>query len=160
MHMQGSWPATIGCSTGIWPSAIGCSSGVWTTPANLGLLLATVLGYPVLVWVGTDPKAPVRIRNCQVIRPALSWEVCYPDRTETRGFFAGLNPDRGFIVRFRQLSLQLAIWVLIVSRYDQYADCAVLAALSPPDVRFAIGPIFIESLWNNITFRAKFPGFR
>jgi len=45
------------------------------------LVLATVPGYPASVRVGTDPKAPVRVRNHQVTRPALSWRVCYPDRT-------------------------------------------------------------------------------
>ena len=45
-----------------------------------------------------------------------------------------------------QVWLQLSIWVLIVSWHDQYVDCAVSAALSPPAVRFAIRPVFVESL--------------
>jgi len=49
------------------------------SPAEV--VLATVPGYPALVRVGTDPKAPFRVRNRQVTRPALSWRVCYPDRT-------------------------------------------------------------------------------
>jgi hypothetical protein len=57
-----------------------------------------------------------------------------------------LEPDRSSILRFLQLWLKLSVWVLIVSGHDQYADCAVLAPLSPPTVRFAIGPIFGESL--------------
>jgi len=44
-----------------------------------------------------------------------------------------------------QPCLQSSIWVLIVSWHNQYLDCAVLAALSPPDLRCVIGPIFVES---------------
>jgi len=53
------------------------------------------------------------------------------------------------LVPFLHLSLKLSIWVLIVSWHDQYVDCAFLAALSLPAVRFAIGPIFVELLQNN-----------
>jgi len=79
------------------------------------LALATVPGYLASVRVGTNPKAPDRVRNRQVTRPALSWRGCYPDRTETCSFLAGLNPDCGSILRFLQLCLQLSISVLIVS---------------------------------------------
>jgi len=41
--------------------------------------------------------------------------------------------------------LQLSIWVLIVSQHDQYVDCAVLVALSPPAFRFALWEAFVES---------------
>jgi len=53
------------------------------------------------------------------------------------------------LVPFLHLSLKLSIWVLIVSWHDQYVDCAFLAALSLPAVKFGIGPIFVELLQNN-----------
>jgi len=74
------------------------------------------------------------------------------------------NPDRRHLGRFppqnpafasRDVSLQLSIWVQIVSWYNVYADCAVLAALSPTAFRFAIRPIFVESLSKTREFRSK-----
>jgi hypothetical protein len=61
----------------------------------LGVVLATDPGYPASVRVGPGTESPVRVRNHQGIRPALSWRGCYPDRTENRGFLAGLEPDCG-----------------------------------------------------------------
>jgi hypothetical protein len=55
-----------------------------------------------------------------------------------------------------QVWLQLSIWVLIVSWHEQYVDCAVLAGLSPPDVRFAIRLVFVESLSKTRQLRAKY----
>jgi len=72
----------------------------------------------------------------------------HPGRTLTHGFLGCLKPDCGSIRWFLQLWLQISIWVLIVSWHDQFVDSAVLAALPPPAFRFAIGPIFIESLGN------------
>jgi len=70
-------------------------------------------------------------------------------------FYHMKNPDHWHLGRFPpqnpafaspDVSLQSSIWVLIVSWHDVYADCAVLASLSPPAFRFAIWPIFVESL--------------
>ena len=70
-------------------------------------------------------------------------------------FYHMKNPDRWrlgwfspYISAFASpdISLELSIWVLIVSWHDKYVDCAVLAALSPPAFRFVIRPIFVESL--------------
>jgi len=58
------------------------------------LVLAMVAGYPAAVLVGTDPEAPAWVRNCQATRTGSLAPGCYPDRTETRGFLAGLEPDR------------------------------------------------------------------
>jgi hypothetical protein len=55
---------------------------------------------------------------------------------------------------FLHLCLQLCIWVLSVSWQDQYVDCSVLPALSPPTFRFAIRLIFVVWLWK----RAHFTG--
>jgi len=75
------------------------------------------------------------------------------------------NPDHLQMGRFyhqkpsissSQFWLQLSIWVLIVSWHDQYVDCAVLAALSPPPPRIAIGPIFVGSLSKTRQFRVKY----
>ena len=48
-----------------------------------------------------------------------------------------------------ELSLQLSIWVVIVSQYDIYVQDAVVDALSRPIVQFAIRSLFVEWLWNN-----------
>jgi hypothetical protein len=53
----------------------------YNTFPSIQLVLATVPGYPDSVRVGTDPKAPVQVRNSQVPRPAMSWRVCYPGQT-------------------------------------------------------------------------------
>jgi len=58
-----------------------------------------------------------------------------------------------------QLRLQLSIWVLIVSWCDQYVDCAVEAALSRPDMRYVIRPIYVASLSKTRQFRSKLPFF-
>jgi len=55
---------------------------------------------------------------------------------------------------------QLSIWVLIVLWHDQYASCGVLCADWHPAFRFAIRPIFIESLWNKTQCEVKITGFR
>jgi hypothetical protein len=39
------------------------------------LVLAMVPGYPASDWVGTEPKAPVRVRNRQATRPGDSWQA-------------------------------------------------------------------------------------
>jgi hypothetical protein len=51
--------------------------------------------------------------------------------------------------------LQLSIWVLIISQHDQYVDCAVLVARSPPALRFAIWWLFVESQSNTSELRMK-----
>ena len=56
----------------------------------------------------------------------------------------------------KQFQFQFSIWVLIISQHDQWVDCAVLATLSPPTLRFAIGPIFVESLSKSHEFRFLF----
>ena len=42
---------------------------------SVQLVLATVLGYPASVRVGTEPKAPVRLRHRQATQPADSWRA-------------------------------------------------------------------------------------
>jgi len=54
-------------------------------------VLAKVPGYPAAVWVGTNPEAPVRVRNRQATPTGWLAPGCYPDRTLTRGFSAGLD---------------------------------------------------------------------
>ena len=55
--------------------------------------------------------------------------------------------------------LQLSIWVLIIRWHDQYAHCAVQAALQPPATRFAIGPIFVELLSKSLEFLRQYGVF-
>ena len=124
------------------------------------IVLAAVPGFPALVRVGTGTETPVRGTNRQGTGTAQSWGVGYPDRTETSGFLAGLYPDCGSILRFLQLSLQLSIWVLIVSWHDQYVHCAGLVAVSHPAFGCAIRLIFVGWLWNQSTFYAKLAGFQ
>jgi hypothetical protein len=56
------------------------------------------------------------------------------------------------------LWLQLSFCVLIKSSHDQYVDCPVLAALSPPAFKIVMRPIFVELLRNTAKFDAKFAG--
>ena len=62
-------------------------------------------------------------------------------------------------IRTSQLWLQLSIWVLIILWGDQYIDCAVLQAHSPPAFRYAIRPIFMESRSKTCEFRSEFALF-
>jgi len=68
--------------------------------------------------------------------------------------FTTRNPEPLQLGRFYQQKpgiatsqpwLQLSIWVLIVLWHDQYIDCAVLWAVSPPAFRYVIWPTFLES---------------
>ena len=79
-------------------------------------------------------------------------------------FYHIYSPDRWYLGRFPpqdpasaspDVSLQLSIWVLIVSWHDVYADCSVFAGLSSPAFWFAIRPIFVESLSKTRAFRWK-----
>jgi hypothetical protein len=54
------------------------------------------------------------------------------------------------------VSLQLSIWVLIVSWHDQYVNCAVSRPLPPPAFRFVIWTIFLESRLKTCEFCVKF----
>jgi len=58
-----------------------------------GLVLAKVPGYPAAAWVGMNPEAPVRVRNCQATQSGWTVQGCYPAETETRSFSTGLEPD-------------------------------------------------------------------
>ena len=74
---------------------------------SLQVVLATGPGNPPAVRVltgGSVRFGSVRFVTRPKTRPALSWRVCYPDRTYTRGVLAGLYPDRGSISRFLQIS--------------------------------------------------------
>jgi len=73
------------------------------------VVLATVPGYPASVWVGTEPNAPVRVRNRQVTRPALSWRVVTRTGHRTVGVWLGWNRPAVPFMRFLQLWLQLSI---------------------------------------------------
>ena len=104
---------------------------------------------------------PPRVSNSS--NPLERFQVRVGTRTEPcQRFYKMKNLDRWHLGRFPpqtpafaspDVSLQLSIWVLIVSWHDVYADCAVLASLSPPAFRFAIRPIFVESLSKTREFR-------
>jgi hypothetical protein len=81
-------------------------------------------------------------------------------RHRTVGFWPGWNRTAVPNIPFPQLWFQLSIWVLIISRYGHYVNCAVSSARSPPVFRYAIWPVFIESLTNIAKLRSKFVGFQ
>ena len=87
----------------------------------------------------------------QVVTPKTGAPTEFRDRVEQ---------DSGFIFRFLKLCLQLSIWVLIISWHGQYINSSTLAALSPPALKFAIGLIFVEWLWNNGLIWPKLVGFQ
>jgi len=98
--------------------------------------------YPYSVCNGSDPLERFRVRVGTGTEP---WQrFCHME-----------NPDRWHLGRFPpqnpafgrpDISLQLRIWVLIVSRHDHYIYFAILAVLSPPAFPFVIRPIFVQSL--------------
>jgi len=108
--------------------------------------------YPYVVLApGQSTRAVVRLLTGGLVRfcfrpgkrsnpPSLSGFVTRTGHNPTVFWLRTAVP----FLRFLHHSLQLNIWVLIASWHDQYVDCAVLAALSPPAVRFAIGPILVE----------------
>jgi len=90
----------------------------------------------------TPPGYTNRLTSAGILpRPDINQEVFGPARTA---------PWFNFKVpaTLPQLWSQWSIWVLIVLWHDQSANCAVLCAVLPPAVRFAIRPIFVELLWN------------
>jgi hypothetical protein len=57
--------------------------------------------------------------------------------------------QQSFIFPNSELWLQLNIQLVIVSQYDIYVKDAVLDALSPPIVHFAMRSLLVELLLNN-----------
>jgi len=81
--------------------------------------------------------------------PSVSNGCKFPGRFRVR-FQPGTEPlQRVFtqnpFLKSQHFLLQLSIWVLIVSQHEQYVDCAVLFAPSPPGFRFAIRQVLVES---------------
>jgi len=62
-------------------------------------------------------------------------------------------------IHFADVWLQLSFWVLIVLWHNEWAECAVLRALSPPAFRFVTRLIFVEWRWNTGKYWAKLGGF-
>jgi len=78
------------------------------------------------------------------------WQVVpNPNRTYNRCLLAGFHIQQSLILTKSEFWLQLIICVLIVSQYDIYISDAVLHALVPPALQFAMRAIFVESLSNN-----------
>jgi len=81
----------------------------------------------------------------------------FPGRFRVR-FQPGTEPlqrvsTQNPLFKSQHFLLQLSIWVLIVSQHDQYVDCAVLVALSPPTFTFAMRQVFVESRSKTRQFR-------
>ena len=100
---------------------------------------------------GSNPLERFRVRVGTGTEP---WQWFYHMKNLDRCHL-GRFPPQNPAFPSPDISLQLSIWVLIVSWHDVYADCAVLAVLSPPALRFAIRPIFVESLSKTREFRFK-----
>jgi len=83
--------------------------------------------------------------------PGLGWNR---SGTIVKSFTPSKNPtapNPGFFGQFHifansSLWLQFSIWVVNVSQYDIYIKDAVLDALWPPSLRFAIRSLFVKSL--------------
>jgi len=147
-----------------------CTLRVWSSKvvealrghdcANLEAIIEPPWGYTWMWWVvlAMVPSytAAVQVWN----RTGCSSLGCYPENRGTHWVRGRVGTGPRFHITVPATWLQLNIWVLIVSWHDQYVDCAVLPPLSPPAVRFAIGPIFVESLWKKVIFRPKSAGFR
>jgi len=95
--------------------------------------------------------------------PGWSRVRFHPNPDRGTGSYHTKNPDRrkwaGFTTKNPAWNwpfwLQFSIWVLIVSQHDQYVDCAVSVALSPPAFRMAIRQVFVESRSKTRRFRLK-----
>jgi len=75
------------------------------------------------------------------------WQVVpNQNRTWTRSFSAQFYIKQSLIIANSELRLQWSIWVLIVSQFDVYVKDALLNAVSPPAVQFAIRLRSIELL--------------
>jgi len=101
---------------------------------------------------GSNPLEPFRVRVGTGTEP-LQWVLPHNnlDRCNWAGFTTK-NPA----FQPHEHCLPLRIWVLIEWWYDQYVDCAVLAAPLPPTFGFAIQPILVELLSKPREYRAKF----
>jgi len=135
-------------------------SGVWSAwfcvenlmSLYLRIVLATGPGNPPVLRLLTCGSVRFRLQTRPKTRPAWSWPGCYQDRTSTHGCLAQLYPDRGSVLPFLQLWLQISNGVLIVSWHDQYVDCTELTARLPPTFRLAIRPIVTDWVWKNAQF--------
>jgi len=142
-------------SSAVWPYHIGVTLVIY-----LEVMLATGLGNPPAVWFLA--RSSVR-SGCRPGQKPHQMCLCgFVTRTgnEPAGFLPGSNRTAAPALWFLNLGHQISIWVLIVLWHDQYVDCAVLLALSPPVFRFAIRLTFVEWLWRNGKLQAKFAGFQ
>jgi len=125
-----------------------------------GLVLATGLGKLPAVLVWTGKMVWFGFQPVHRPDPIFPGRVVTLTRHRTLSFWWGWNRTAVPTSRFLQLWVQFSIWVLIELWDDEYADCVVLQALSPPALRFGIQMIFVEWLWNKGKYYAKFTGFR
>jgi len=102
----------------------------------------------------TQPKNPTRF--------AMAGLLTGPDINPCDCARGGTAPrfNRTVPSTFAPLLPQVSIWVLIVLWHDQYAHCAVLCALSPSAFRFAIRPMFVESVWIKAKYEGKIGGYQ
>ena len=147
-------PGTKSCELQVAGSGRGEGGGVWLS--DFRRKHAT---YSVWQMVG----GVCSVSNSSNLLERLQVRVVTGTELRQR-FYQMKNPDHWHLGRFPpqnpafaspDISLQLNIWVLIVSCHDQYIYFVVLAALSPPTFRFVIRLIFIESQSKTGYFRVK-----
>jgi len=106
-------------------SAVTTAAALWSLVQRFWLILSSSPGSNV----SNRSKFPGQFR------------VQFQPGTELLQQVSTYNP----LVKSQHFLLQWSIWVLIVSQHDEYVDCAVSVALSPPAFRFAIRQVFVES---------------
>ena len=99
----------------------------------------------------------------EIHTPDWWWETSVSKRSKFRGrlrvrFNPATEPlqrvtTQNLLLKRQHFLLQLRIWVLIVSQHEQYVDCAVLVAPSPPAFRFAIREVLVGSPSKTRQFR-------
>jgi len=98
-------------------------------------VLATGAGDRAAVQVSTGETVQFSSRLVDNLELHCVGVVVTRTRHRTVGFRLGWNWTTVPTLHFIQLWLHSNFWVLIVSWHDEYADCAVLRALSPPAFR-------------------------
>jgi len=90
----------------------------------------------------SNPLGQVQV---PVVTPNRTVAMVLPHEQPRLLLFSRFPPNNSHLTS-PDSSLQLCIWVLIVSQHGLYVNYEVLGALSPVGLRFGIWAIFIDSL--------------
>jgi len=127
--------------------------GIW-------LVLPTGPGNPPAVRMLSGGSVRFGSRPSQKPNPPCLGAFVTRPRHRTVGIWPGWNRTTVQNICFLLLWLQLSIRLIIVSWHSQHINCSPVVPLPPPAFQFAIRLIFVEWLWNNVSFWPKLPGFR